>query len=306
MSSLSRIHILAYCFLCLVWGSTWLAIRIVVQDVPPFKAAAVRFVAAAVILMVWAAFCRAPMPKPGPQWNATVVLSFTMMALPYGLLFWAEQFVNSSTTAVLYSALPLTVSLLTPLMTGGRVPRRAVFCMLVAFGGLLMLFYTDLAASRRSLAGGLCVLVAVLSSSWSSVYAKKRLHDVDPVVSTGLQLALGSVALLWATWALESHARTVWTRPAVLAMVFLITFGSAGAFAVYYWLLKHIHAYQISTISLVVPVIAVLEGSLIRGEHVPLLMVVAMLVVLGAVGTVLQADARTSEILSIQSEEARG
>jgi drug/metabolite transporter (DMT)-like permease len=222
------------------------------------------------------------------------------------LLFWAEQFVKSSTTAVLFSSLPLTVALLTPLMTGRKVPRRAVFSMLLAFGGLLALFYSELAASRRTLAGGLCVLAAMFSSAWSSVYAKKRLHDVDPVVSTGLQLALGAVALLWATWALESHTRTVWTKPAVLAMVFLITFGSAAAFAVYYWLLKRVHAYQISTISLVVPVIAVLEGALFGGEHVPFLMFVAMLVVLGSVGSVLRAEADGSEILSIASEEIHG
>lgn len=298
MSSLSRIHLVAYCFICLIWGSTWLAIRFVVQDVPPFKAAALRFLAAAVILAIWAMLRRAPMPKPGAQWNATVVLAFTMMALPYGLLFWAEQYVNSSTAAVLYSALPLTVSLLTPLMTGAKVPRQAVFSMLVAFGGLLTIFSTELTASRRSLTGGLGVLVAMLSSAWSSVYARKRLRDVDPVASTGLQFGLGAIPLFWATWALESRSHTVWTKPAVLAMIFLIILGSAGAFAVYYWLLKHIHAWQISTISLIVPVIAVLEGSLIGGERVPLLMMVAMLVVLSAVGMALRAEIDSSQLQS--------
>jgi drug/metabolite transporter (DMT)-like permease len=306
MPSLSRIHILAYCFLCLVWGSTWLAIRYVVRDVPPFKAAALRFFAAGVILLLWALFRRIRMPEPGPQWNATVVLSFTMIAVPYALLFWAAQFVHSSIIAVLFSSLPLAVALLTPLMTGSKVPRTAVFAMLMAFGGLLYLLYQELAANRKSLAGGLCVLAAVLLSAWSAVYAKKRIHDIDPLVSTGLQLTLGSIALFWASWALESHAQTTWTRPSVIGMMFLMIFGSAAAFAVYYWLLKHMQAYQISTISLVVPVIAVLEGALIGGEPVPITMIVAILVVLGSVGTVLRAEAQGAAILSVTTEEAEG
>src|ERR1700759_997380 len=97
-------------------------------------------------------------------------------------------------------------------------------------------------------------------SAWSVVYAKKRLHEVDSVVSTGLQLLFGSVVLLCATWAMEAHRHAMWTRTAVTAMAFLTIFGSAAAFVIYYWLLKKMQPYQLSTISLIVPIIALLEG----------------------------------------------
>src|SRR5450759_971868 len=97
----SRGQLFGYIALCLIWGSTWLAIRIVVRDVPPLQAVAVRFLAAGVLLLG--------------------------MALPYVLLFWAEQHVTSSMSAVLYSASPLTVSLITPVMMHRKVPRRAVY-----------------------------------------------------------------------------------------------------------------------------------------------------------------------------------
>lgn len=298
-------HIVAYCFLCLVWSSTWLAIRFVVRDVPPFEAAAFRFLAAAVILLVWALVTRAPLPKPGPQWNATVLLSFTMITIPYGLLFEAEQYVNSSTTAVLFSALPLTVALLTPLMTGGTVPRRALFAMLLAFAGLLRLFYVELSTSSRSLLGGLAVLAAMLSSAWSAVYARKRLQNVNAIVSTGLQMAIGSIGLFWGMWALESHRHARWTRSAAVALIFLSTLGSAAAFAVYYWLLKHMEPYKISSISMVTPVVAVAEGAVIADEHIPLMMMAAMALVLVSVATVLWADPRGDEILSIAAEKSK-
>jgi drug/metabolite transporter (DMT)-like permease len=161
-----------------------------------------------------------------------------------------------------------------------------VLALVIAFGGLLNLFYQGLSNSRSSLLGGTGVLLAVTLSSWSVVYAKSRLREVDSVVATGMQLLFGAVGLGWATWALESHRRAVWTQSAVLAMAFLIVFGSCAAFVIYYWLLKRMQPYQLSTTSLIVPVVAVLEGGLIWGEPIPFSMVLAIVVVLGAVGSV--------------------
>ncbi len=287
----NRAQWIGYSSLCLIWGSTWLAIRVAVHDIPPLEAAALRFLAAGVLLLALALIQKRPWPRGAKQWNAIAVLSLTIMALPYGLLFWAEQHVMSSMTAVLYSAMPLAVSLFTPAMMHRKVPRQAVYAMVIGFGALLSLFYTqDLNASPRLLIGGVAVLASMTLSSWSVVYAKLRLREVDSVVSTGLQLLFGSVVLLWGTWALEAHRHAVWTRPALLAMAFLTVFGSAAAFVIYYWLLKKSQPYQLSTISLIVPVIAITEGWL-AGEPIYLMMVIAVIVVLGSVRSVLRAEA---------------
>lgn len=285
--SLNHAVILAYISLCLIWGSTWMAIRVVVRDVPPFEAAAVRFLAAGALLLGLAAAQRRRWPQGERQWKAVLVLSLTIMAVPYGLLFWAEQYVTSGMTAVLFSASPLVVALLTPLLMKRKVPRDAVFAMVVAFGGLLTIFYTGL-NEGRALAGGLAVLAAVVLTSWSVVFAKQRLQEVDSVTGTGLQLLFGAVALLWATWALEAHRHAVWSRDAVLATAFLTVFGSCAAFVIYYWLLKRIQPYQAATISLVVPIVAVLEGALLLREAVTWPMLIAIAVVLGSVGAVLR------------------
>jgi drug/metabolite transporter (DMT)-like permease len=295
---MTRFHHLAYISLCLIWGSTWLAIRVVVRDVPPLRAAMIRFLLAAAVLLVWAAF-RKGWPKRERQWNAIVILGCTIMAIPYALLFWAEQYVNASMSAVLYSALPLTVSLLTPLMMHRTVPRQAVFAMLVACGGLLVLLYTGFPTGGRGLWGGLAILLSMFCSAWSVVYAKRRLQNVDPIVSTALQLVTATLVLLWATWALEPHRQANWSKPALLALLFLATLGSAAAFAIYYWLLQHMQPYQLSTLNFVVPIIAVLEGWLLGREAIPLMMIVVMAVVLGSVGVVLraEAEAKTAKVV---------
>src|SRR5215467_7364359 len=288
-TSLTRSQLLGFVSLCLIWGSTWLAIRLTVRDVPPLEAATLRFVAGGVLLLIVAALQKRRWPADSRQWNAILVMSLSMMAVPYGLLFWAEQHVTSSMTAVLFSAMPLAVSFFTPAMMHRKVPRRAVFAMVLAFGGLLTLFFTDLSKTRSALLGGAAVLGSMTLSAWLVVYAKLRLGDVDSVVATGLQLLFGSGVLLWGTWALEAHRHAHWTATSVAAMAFLTVFGSAAAFVIYYWLLKKLQPYQLSTISLITPLIALTEG-LLSGEPVPLMMVLAVLVVLGSVWSVLRAE----------------
>lgn len=286
-----RIHILGYIALCLIWGSTWLGVHIVVEYLPPFLAAALRFLAAAALLFIWVLIRRPVWPRGAREWNAIFVLGFTVIGVPYALQFWAQQYVTSSMTAVLFSALPLTVALLTPLMMHRTVPRQSVQAMLVAFAGLLLLLSSNLRLGSRPFWGAVAVLVAMCGSAWSAVYAKLRLRGVDPVASTAMQLFIGAVGLSWATWALESHRHALWSRTAVYALLFLATFGSAIAFAIYYWLLQHMQPYQLSTINMVIPVVAVLEGSLLAHDPIPLTMIVAMMVVLGSIAVVLRAEA---------------
>lgn len=140
--------------------------------------------------------------------------------------------------AILFSASPLLVALLTPLMMRRSVPRSALLAMVIAFGGILTLFYTGLSTNRSAMLGGGALLAAVLITSWSVVYAKRRLDDVDPVVGTGIQLVMASLLLFWGSWVFEARRHAVWTRPAIIALGFQVVFGSCAAFVIYYWLLK--------------------------------------------------------------------
>jgi drug/metabolite transporter (DMT)-like permease len=280
----------------LIWGSTWLAIRLVVDYVPPLEAAAIRFLAGGVLLLIVAGVQKRKWPSGERSWRAILILSLTIMAVPYGLLFWAEQYISSSMTAVLFSAMPLAVALFTPVVLGQKVPRSAVFGLMIAFGGFLVLFFqTDLNATRSSLWGGAAILAAMLLSAWSAVYAKKMLPGVDSVVSTGLQLLFGAVTLFWGTWVFEGRRHADWNRTSLVALAFLTVFGSCVAFVVYYWLLKRMQPYQLSTTSMVVPVIAVLEGKVLYGDSIPVMMLVAMAVVLISVGSVLRTEAASAE-----------
>ncbi len=290
MSRLRVRHYLGYASLCLIWGTTWMAIRVIVQDVPPLWAAALRFVLAAAILLAIAVVKRLPFPATGRQWRTVIVLSFTMMALYYGLIFWAELYVTSSMSAVLFSSSPLAVALLTPLMSGRSVPRRAVYAMLIAFGGILVLFESGLRSSPKALLGGAAIMAGVLTSAWSSVYAKKEALELNPLVSTGLQLGIGSIFLFAASFLMERGQVSHWNIRSISALLYLGIFGSAITFSVFYWLLKVMEAYKLSTLNLITPIVAIVVGAVVLEEKIPPLMLVAAATVLVAVGYVLRAE----------------
>ncbi len=284
------IDYVVYAVLCLIWGTTWMAIRVLVRDVPPLWAAGVRFVLAALLLAVVLAVRRTPPIRGARQWRATVILGFTMVALPYGLLFWAEQYIASSMAAVLYTSLPLAVALLTPVMTHDQVPRAAVFCMVVAVGGLAVLFSGPLAVSTGTLLGGAAVLGAVVSTSWAIVFAKQELREVDPWAATAWQTIFGGAVLFTAGAIVERGRPATWTQAAILALLFLAVIGTAVAFALYYWLLKRVKPYQAASMSLVIPIVAMFEGALLLDEDIPPSMLGASLVVLVAVAVLLRVQ----------------
>lgn len=302
LSSLTRKHYIAYAGICLIWGSTWAAIRMLVVDVPPFRAAAIRFVLAAVILLGISCARFGKLRLSAKQGRSLVILGVTVMGLPYGLLFWAEYRISSSLTAMLFSSCPLFVALFTPWMTQARVPRRAVFAMLVAMGGIATLFYSQLSTSAYFLLGGAAVIGAVVSSSWASVFAKRELASVNPLLGTAIQFCVGAAVLFGASLALERNQPSDWHLKSVLALMFLTIFGSIIAFSVYYWLLGKMHAYQLSTINLVVPIIAMAEGALLLRERVPLLMIGAGALVLVAVATVLRAEDDQAAVLNLGAQ----
>lgn len=290
MPSLTRKHYFAYGLICLIWGSTWGAIRLLVRDVPPIRAAAIRFFLAAIILLGIALVRAKTLSLSSRELRALLILGITMMGLPYGLLFWAEYRISSSMTAVLFSTCPLFVALFTSLMTRTHVPRRAVFAMLLGLGAMATLFYTELPVSRYLLLGGGAVIGAVISSSWASVFAKHEIGNVSPLLGTAVQFCVGAVVLCIASLMAERGRPSDWNSTSIFALAFLTIFGSVITFSVYYWLLRRMHPYQLSTINLVVPIVAMAEGALLLRERLPVLMIVAAVLVLSSVATVLRAE----------------
>ena len=294
---------LAFAASCLIWGSTWLAVRVLVTRVPPFQVAAARFFLAAVLLLALSRLKGLAPPRTVGEWKRTLILGITMMAIPYLCVFWAEQYVTSSMTAVLFSAFPLAAIVMTHLMTEHRVPRLAVLAMAIGFGGIAWLLRTELSATRETAIGGTLVLASVASGAWAIVYAQREKLGLHPISSTGWQMAVAFVVTGAVSWAFESHRLSDWTLPLFALTSLLAVFGSALVFVLYYWLLEHIQAYKLGTLDLITPFIAIVEGAWILDESIPPGMIVVALTVAAMVGFLLHADRPAAEV-GVQDTES--
>jgi drug/metabolite transporter (DMT)-like permease len=279
----------AFAVLCLVWGSTWFAIRVLVEQVPPIRAAALRFTIAVVVLVPLLAARRLKLPR-GRALLANIVLSLTLVAVPYALIFWAETRVSSGMTAVLFAAMPLVAGLYANYADGRRMPYSAMMALLVGIGGMLLLLSSAFSTSLDQAVGALIVLAGVVSAGISSVYAKRELAEVHPLMSTMLQLCGGALLLALMSAVLERGRPSHWNGEAIAALLFLSLGASVFAFPLYFWLLKQMEAYQIGTIQWFEPLVAVVEGAILLHEPLSWRMLLGGAIVLGSVVRVMRAS----------------
>ena len=142
----------------------------------------------------------------------------------------------------------------------------------------------------------------MISSSWAAVFAKREIGEVSPLLGTAVQFCVGAGILCIASLLTETRRESDWNSTSVLALAFLTIFGSVITFSLYYWLLRKMQAYQLSTINLVVPMVAMAEGALFLRESLPILMIAAASLVLVSVATVLRAEDEAEMRLQVEAD----
>ncbi len=277
--------LLAFAIIYLVWGSTFLAIRIGVREVPPFLLAAIRFLVAGLALYGWM-ITRGERSPSGRQWMSAFLLAVLIFVLDYGLLFWAEQRVPSGIAAVMMATIPVFMALSEIAFLGTqRLTVRLAFALLVGIGGVavLMSHSLNLGGAPIDRAGAIALIIAAMSWSVASALTRKLPLPPSKVMSSGAQMLAGGVLLALTAAALGEfrnfHPAAV-SRAAWLALLYLIVAGSIIAFTAYVWLIHHESPTKVGTYAYVNPVVAVLIGYFLGGESLGLRTVLGTLLVL--------------------------
>ena len=277
--------LLAFAILYFVWGSTFLAIRVGVREVPPFLLAAMRFLVAGVVLYGWmvAQGERAPHLR---QWMSAFLLALLIFVGDYGLLFWAEQRVPSGIAAVMMATIPVFMALSEIiLLRSQRLTLRLTLALLLGIGGVavLMSHSLNLGGAPIDRAGAVALIIAAMSWSVASALTRKLPLPPSKVMSSAAQMFAGGV-LLALTAAILGEFHTF--RPSAvsggawLALLYLIVAGSIVAFTAYVWLIHHESPTKVGTYAYVNPVVAVLLGYFFGGEALDLRTVLGTLFVL--------------------------
>ena len=277
--------LLAFAIIYLVWGSTFLAIRVGVREVPPFLLAAMRFLVAGLVLYGWM-IARGERSPSGRQWASASLLAVLIFVVDYGLLFWAEQRVPSGLAAVLMATIPVFMALseIVFLQTQRLTIRLALALLIGICGvGVLMSRSLNLGGAPVDTAGAVAIIIGAISWSIGSVLTRKLPLPASKVMSSGAQMLAGGVLLALASAALGElrsfHPSTV-SRGAWLSLVYLIVAGSIIGFTAYLWLIHHESPTKVGTYAYVNPVVAVLIGYFLGGEALGLRTILGTLCVL--------------------------
>jgi len=281
-------RIFAYAAIYLLWGASFLAIRVVVQAVPPFLAAGIRFLLAGALLVAFSTARRLPQPK-GTQWRSLAILAITLFVGDYALLFWTEQKLPSGIAAVTAATIPAQVFLLEWLWL-----RRVRLTLVTALGLCLGLagvsalvlppgLFTGHAGLNRYAAAG---VLAAFFWAFGTVLSTRLTLPKERPVSAGWQMSLGGIALLALSAASGewSHVHTAALTPKVWwSMEYLILFASIVAFSAYIYLLQHEPARRVASYAYVNPITALLLGTWLGGESLSPRQIVACAVVIAGV-----------------------
>ena len=301
--------LLAFAIIYFVWGSTFLAIRIGVSEVPPFLLAAMRFATAGLILYVWM-LAKGERSPTARQWRSVALLAALIFAMDYGLLFWAEQRVPSGIAAVMVATIPMFMSLAEIIFLGTQklTLRLGLALVIGAVGVVAMVSRSlNLGGVPVDKAGALALTMAAVSWSIAAVLTRKLPLPESKVMSSGAQMLAGGIMLAITSASLGEfrnfHPAAV-SAKAWLSLLYLIVAGSIIAFTAYVWLIHHESPTKVGTYAYVNPVVAVIIGYFLGGEEIGMRTVVGTACVLISVVviTTMKKSGVRSEELVVRSE----
>ena len=287
--------LLAFGIVYLVWGSTYLAIRIGVAQLPPALFAGVRFLAAGVLMLGYARLRGGSLPSSAIDWRNIAVTSLLMLVGANGIVTWGEQWIESNQAALLVATSALWLAGLGTLgPSGERLNGLTVVGLLMGFGGVAVLVSSGLhrqAAPALAYAGiSLSPLLWAAGTIWSRRYPVAA----APIMTAALQTVIAGVVMTALGLFCGEAARWHWDTRSLLALVYLILFGSCVAYGAYFWLVHEVTPARLGTYAYVNPAVAVLLGWWVLGEHLNRTQVLGTIVILAGVVIVTFASRRRS------------
>jgi drug/metabolite transporter (DMT)-like permease len=280
---------LAFAAIYVLWGSTYLAIRIAVQQVPPLFAAGSRFFLAGTLLYVAMRFCGRPRPS-GKEWGSLVAIGSLMFVITYGAVFWAEQYVPSGFTSVLEATLPLiTIGLEVFVFRQQRFRWSLLVAIAVGFVGVLLL----LMHNAQHVALLPCVAILGGGTAWSlgAVLTRALPLPKSKGITAGAEMMFGGAILLILSASTgEMHPFPHLSAKAVGALLYLVIAGSLLGFSAFVWLLGRMPATRVASHAYINPVVAVALGYFFAGEVVTLRMLCGTALIVASVALILIKD----------------
>ncbi|RME26779.1 MAG: hypothetical protein D6800_05970 [Candidatus Zixiibacteriota bacterium] len=280
---------LVYILLCLIWGSTWLAIKIGLSQAPPLLTASLRFLLAMTILILIAKVNKYSFPRAPGHLLRLGYPGLYMYGVSYALIYLAEQRISSALTAILFGSFPFFVALLSlRRLKHERLPWYGWFGLVIGFAGVTLISYDSKLASGDLFLGSLLAIGGSFAAAWGMIIHKQHFVKENIVVATSVQMMVGGVLLVLSTCIFERPIDLHLSAAAVASIAYLAIFGTVVTFLGYYWLLRRMTAVRVSSIAFITPMVAVFVGVVFGGETLSTLTIVGTVLILSGIAMIIR------------------
>ena len=268
MKSGSLKIILVYILLCFIWGSTWLAIRFGLESLTPLLSAGTRFMLASGFIYTLMRIKNISVQKDAVAIRLYLLMGFFSFVIPFGLVYWAEQFVPSGMASVLFAVYPFFVTIFSFIrIPSDKIGIYKILGTIIGFAGIVVIFSDSFVGNFSDIILGMlaCVLSGVIQA-WIAVSIKKFGHHLNPLSMNLFPMIIGGVFLFGIGYFTEDLSKIQINENAVLSVLYLAFFGSVVTFTSFYWLMKRINVVILSLIAFITPIVALILGYFFYNE----------------------------------------
>jgi drug/metabolite transporter (DMT)-like permease len=283
-------RIVIFIFLCIVWGTTWVAIKVTLEGFPPFLGAAFRFAVASLLLFSFLRLKNISMKIKRSDFFMISLSAFFLYALDYGLIYWGEQYLSAGVTAIFFATFPLFTGIWATFLFRNESFRWNKFVgLLLALAGVVVVFLDQLILTQFDqmiILGVAAIISGAAFAAIALVLVKKYLATVQPVALSFHQMLQGVIFLLVFSLFLENPTLVTLNMRVIIAVCYLGAVGSALAFALYYFLLQQMSAITLSLIIYITPIIALIFDYLVFGEVIQIRAIIGMFIIFAGIAFV--------------------
>lgn len=271
--------------LSLIWGTTWLVIKIGLDGMPPFLGVGLRFIAAGTIVMTIGFIKDRKLAFSLSLFKLTLIIGILMFTISYSAVYWAEQYISSGMASIMFSTLPFYVAAFAALiLKNERLNLLRVVGMVVGVLGTALIFFENLNVQNFiQLMALLAVFISPISAAFAVVITKKIIHNYNRYLLNGGSMLVGGMATLSIHFIFESDMPLIWSTTSIGALIYLTLIGSALAFSIHFWMLLHVEATTVSFVTIVSPVVALFLGYIVLSENLSWLQFAGSVLVIGGV-----------------------
>ncbi len=274
---------LVYVVLCIIWGSTWLTIRFGLESLTPLVSAGMRFSLASIFIFILMKIKSVSLQKDSVSIRLYLLMGFFSFVIPFGLVYWAEQFVPSGMASVLFAVYPFFVLIFSFLrMPSEPIGSYKIIGTVLGFSGIVVIFSEsfDLNFTDYLLGMFACVLSGTMQA-WIAVSIKKFGHHLHPLSMNFVPMVIAGISMLLIGVFFEDLSTIRFDENAILSIIYLAFFGSVITFTSFYWLLKRINVVIVSLIAFITPIVALILGYIIYNEELSTSYFIGSAMVLG-------------------------